>query len=109
MADFTASIQLNSNKGLGYLGKADCFRYVGNFKEAIKMYTKAIQSEQAVSNAAMLKKSIAYFESKQYDDGLKDLNKVQGIFSNLKLLEVDPSNSEAYYFKGLCKLKLNNP
>jgi Tfp pilus assembly protein PilF len=53
-----------------------------------------------VSNAAMLKKSIAYFENKQYDEGLNDLN---------KLLDIDPSNSEAYYFKGLCKLKLGNP
>jgi tetratricopeptide (TPR) repeat protein len=49
LADFNAAIQLSPQKGLGYLGKADCQRYAGNFQEAIRTYQKAITCEQAVS------------------------------------------------------------
>lgn len=62
-ADFNVAIQLSPQKGLGYLGKADCLRMLNNYKEAIRCYQKAIQCEQAVGNAAMLKKAITLYES----------------------------------------------
>ncbi|CAK58296.1 unnamed protein product (macronuclear) [Paramecium tetraurelia] len=98
--DFNMAIQLSPQKGLGYLGKADCFRMQSQYKEAIKCYQKAINCEQAVGNAALLKKAITLFESQEYDECAIDLS---------KLLETDPTNSEAYYFKGLCRLKTKNP
>ncbi|CAD8053664.1 unnamed protein product [Paramecium sonneborni] len=98
--DFNIAIQLSPQKGLGYLGKADCLRMQFQYKEAIKCYQKAINCEQAVGNAAMLKKAITLYESQQYDECSKELT---------SLLETDPTNSEAYYFKGLSKLKIKNP
>lgn len=99
MVDFQTAIQSSPLKGLGYLGKADCLRYAGNFNEAIRMYQKAIQCEVGVSQAACLKKAITLFEAKQYEESVQDFDKI--------LLE-EPSNSEAYYFKGLCRLKMRN-
>ncbi|CAK74957.1 unnamed protein product (macronuclear) [Paramecium tetraurelia] len=97
--DFNIAIQLSPQKGLGYLGKADCLRMQCQYKEAIKYYQKAINCEQAVGNAAILKKAITLYESQQYEECAKDLS---------KLLETDPTNSEAYYFKGLSRLKIKN-
>lgn len=37
-ADFNVAIQLSPQKGLGYLGKADCLRMLNNYKEAIRCY-----------------------------------------------------------------------
>ncbi|CAD8142066.1 unnamed protein product [Paramecium pentaurelia] len=98
-SDFNMAIQLSPQKGLGYLGKADCLRIQNQYKEAISYYQKAINCEQAVGNAALLKKAITLYESQQYDECAKDLS---------KLIETDPINSEAYYFKGLCRLKTKN-
>lgn len=41
-ADFNMAISLSPQKGLGYLGKADCLRSMNNYKEAIRCYQKAI-------------------------------------------------------------------
>ncbi|CAD8059821.1 unnamed protein product [Paramecium sonneborni] len=97
--DFNMAIQLSPQKGLGYLGKADCLRIQNQYKDAIQCYQKAINCEQAVGSAALLKKAITLYESQQYDECAKDIN---------KLLETDPINSEAYYFKGLSRLKIKN-
>ncbi len=90
------AISINPERGLAYLGKADCLRYMGQYGEAAKIYTKAMECENFVQSAALLKRAISYIENKDLDEAMNDLNEV---------LEQDPINSEAFYFKGLLYYK----
>lgn len=65
--DFQSAIQMCPQKGFAYLGKADCQRYEGAYREAIKTYSMAIQFDISIRNIALLKKSITLFEARDYE------------------------------------------
>lgn len=68
------------------------------YEEARSLYTKALQ-QKANNLSILLRRAICNVESKRYDVALDDIN---------KLLEEDPNNSEALYFKGLILNKQSN-
>ena len=78
------------------MGKADCLRFMGEFQKAIDLYTEAFQKEEIIAKVAVLKRAITYIEAKQYDQAQIDL---------AAILQDDPGNSEAFYFKGLLYYK----
>lgn len=45
MKDFDTSIILNNSRGFGYIGKADCLRFMNKFEEASELYTEAMGKE----------------------------------------------------------------
>ena len=69
---------------------------MGQNAKAAEIYTKAIESEEFVRGAALLKRAISNLDCKNYDKSMEDLKEV---------LETDPSNSEAYFFKGVLLIK----
>ncbi|KAL4437922.1 hypothetical protein ABPG74_001093 [Tetrahymena malaccensis] len=99
ISDFDNAIHLNSQCGLGYMGKADCLRFMGEYDKAINLYTQALEKEEIIAKVAVLKRAITYLEAKQFDQAKEDLQKI---------LNDDPQNSEAYYFKGMLHYKQKN-
>ncbi|EAS02746.2 tetratricopeptide repeat protein (macronuclear) [Tetrahymena thermophila SB210] len=97
--DFNNAISIHPEKGIAYLGKGDCLQFMNRYQEAIDIYTMALQTESYIKSKALLKRAITYIDNKQLDLSLQDLNEV---------LEIEPENSEAYYFKGLVYYKQKN-
>ncbi|KRX11228.1 hypothetical protein PPERSA_07753 [Pseudocohnilembus persalinus] len=99
VSDFEEAINLDQTKALGYIGKADCLRLLERYKDAIEFYGIAMQIDQAVRKVALLKRGITYSENNNIEESLQDFQSI---------LDDDPCNSEACYFKGLQYLKLDN-
>lgn len=49
---------------LGYMGKADCLRFMGEFEKAIHLYTQALEKEEIIAKVAVLKRAITFLEAK---------------------------------------------
>ncbi|EGR32790.1 hypothetical protein IMG5_070720, partial [Ichthyophthirius multifiliis] len=96
--DFEMAIQLKPFCGLGYIGKADCLRHLKKFNEAIEIYSFTIKLDQNICKIALQKRAVCYIEFKHFDQARNDLN---------SLLQSDPTNSEAFYFKGILLIKEN--
>ena len=62
--NFNAAIEINPSRGLGFIGKADCLRFLNEYEEAIKLYTAAMQKEEVIQKIAILKRAITYLESR---------------------------------------------
>ena len=91
LLDFDRAINLDSQKQIGLIGKGDCLRLMEKYEDAKNLYTKALQ-QRSHNLSILLRRAICNVELKRYDAALEDIN---------KLLEGDPNNSEALYFKGL--------
>lgn len=74
LSDFDIAIHLNNMCGLGYMGKGDCLRFMGEYEQAISLYTCALEKEEIVSKVAVLKRAITYIEAKAYDSAKQDLH-----------------------------------
>ena len=64
MKDFETSIVLNESRSFGYIGKADCLRFMNKFEEATELYTEAMGKEQSIAKLAILKRAITFIEAK---------------------------------------------
>ena len=56
------------------------------------MYTKAIDAEDILGATVLLKRAICYIDFQNFEYGLLDIQRV---------LDLDSSSSEAYYYKGI--------
>ena len=56
------------------------------------MYSKSIEAKDLLGITALLKRAICYIEFNNFEQGLLDLQRV---------LDLDTSSSEAYYYKGI--------
>lgn len=95
--DFSRAIAIDSQKQIGYVGKGDCLRLMGNFENAKAVYTEAINRKKN-NVSLLLRRAICTMELKKYESALEDIN---------RLLESDFENSEALYFKGLIFNKIS--
>lgn len=50
--DFNRAIAIDSQKQIGYVGKGDCLRLMGNFENARAVYTEAINKKK--NNVSLL-------------------------------------------------------
>lgn len=81
LSDFDTAIRLNSTCALGnhfnlndllifmklivgYMGKADCLRFMSEYEKAVNLYTLALEKEEIIANVAILKRAITYIEAK---------------------------------------------
>ena len=62
--DFDEAILLNNSRGYGYIGKADCLRFMDRLEEAIELYIEAMGKEPAIAKLAILKRSITFIYAK---------------------------------------------
>jgi len=108
ITDFQTVINLIPNKGLGYVGKADALRSIGDFAGALDWYSKAIKLEEKhlrkllVESAessdtkkslimSRFKRSKLLYQLNMYDQALEDLN---------ILAECDPENAHVHFYMG---------
>lgn len=90
--DFQTAVEIDSKKLSGYIGLGDCKRIEGEFLTAIQNYSVVLQQDSSVFEIIGLKRAICYIELKQYNLAENDINRI---------LEINPRNCEAIYFKGL--------
>jgi tetratricopeptide (TPR) repeat protein len=93
------AIKIDSKKLSGYIGLGDCCRIEGEFLTAIQNYSTVLKQDDSVFEIIGLKRAICYIELKQYDLAEEDINRI---------LEVNNTNCEAMYFKGLIAFYKNN-
>lgn len=91
LIDFERALNLDGQKQIGLIGKGDCLRLMEKYEEAKAFYSKALQ-QKSNTLSILLRRAICNVETKKYDTALEDIN---------NLLEGEPNNSEALYFKGL--------
>ena len=89
---------MNPLKGSGYLGLADSLIGMKDSATALSMLEQALQDQKSVP-LALLKRGKIYFEQQEFNKALKDLDKV---------LEIQPENVEALYYKAFVFLGLSN-
>lgn len=96
-SDFETAIRLNPTCGLGrrrikreavhqfnplsvgFMGKADCLRFMGEYEMAVSVYTEALakdELEEKIGKVAILKRAITYIEAKSYEKAVADLSQV---------------------------------
>ena len=63
-----------------------------NYEEARRFYSEAYTHSGVGNASVLLRRAICSMEIRQYEAALEDID---------RLLEADPENSEALYFKGL--------
>jgi len=97
IGDFDKAISLDGHKLIAYVGKGDCLRLLERYEDAKHFYTVAYNSKKS-NISLLLRRAICNMEMKRFEAALDDIN---------KLLESDPENSEAFYFKGLIFGKLS--
>jgi tetratricopeptide (TPR) repeat protein len=90
-------LKLEPANAQSLIAKADCYRSLNQHPEAIKIYTEIL--EKGWDAEVMLKRAIGHIECGTPDQALSDLN---------KLIHRNPTNSEAYLFKGLAYAKMKN-
>ena len=74
--DYSQAVILVPNSGFAHIGIGDCLILLRNTKGAIAEYTNAIESDESAKEAAMEKRAIAYYTTGEYEDALKDCDKV---------------------------------
>lgn len=90
--DFSRAIEIESSKLSGYIGLGDCYRIQSEFMTAIQNYSTVLNQDKSIFEIIGLKRAICYIELKDYDLAEKDIQKI---------LEENPNNCEAVYFRGL--------
>lgn len=99
IADFDKAITIDGHKQIAYVGKGDCLRLMEKYDEAKHFYTIAHNNKKS-NMSLLLRRAICNMELKRYEAAMDDIS---------KLLDSDPENSEAFYFKGLIFGKLRQP
>lgn len=107
--DFQTVIDLIPDKGLGYLGKGDSLKGIGNYKGALDCYNMAIRLDELGDNienvnssnittgirqtAVMprFKRARLLYQLKMFDQALEDLDVI---------LEAEPENPRANFYIG---------
>lgn len=89
--DFEQAVKLQPKKSIGFIGQAEALRYLGKEEAAIECYSQAIQCNDTMKKAAIMKRSVLFIETGKYGNALSNIN---------EMLKEDASNSEALYFKG---------
>lgn len=64
--DFNMAIELNSSKALGYIGKADCLRFMNELEESLLLYSQAIGKDDSVRKVSLLKRAITFIEVNRF-------------------------------------------
>lgn len=73
--DFNKAIAIDSQKQIGYVGKGDCLRLMGNFENAKSVYTDAINKKKN-NISLLLRRAICSMELKKYESALEDINRL---------------------------------
>lgn len=90
------AVEIQPKKAIGYIGQAECYRHMNQLKRAAECYSAAILHEDSMKRQALIKRTLLYIEMKAYDLALEDIE---------ALLEIDATDSEAYYFRGFVQTK----
>lgn len=64
--DFNMAIELNPTKSLGYIGKADCLRFMNELEEALVLYSQAISKDDSIKKVSQLKRAITLIEVNKF-------------------------------------------
>ncbi|CAI2370054.1 unnamed protein product [Moneuplotes crassus] len=106
ITDYQSVINLLPNKGLGYIGKGDALKGLGDYSAALKCYSKAIQlDEREIAKGTDINKIDAkdslingrfkrarlYYQLKMFEQAQRDLN---------ELLKTNPENAKAHFYLG---------
>jgi tetratricopeptide (TPR) repeat protein len=98
ISDFYEAHSLSPLEGAGYLGQADSFLGMNDIKNALKTLDQCLKFPSIVPQA-LLKIGKIYFETQNYEKALENLN---------KLVEIEPNNAEAHYFRAFSLLGQDN-
>jgi len=107
ISDYQSVINLLPNRGIGYIGKADALKGIGDYAAALKLYSKAIQLDQkemdkeiTVVNKEDVKDSLVngrfkrarlLYQLKMLDQASEELN---------ALVKIQPENAKAHFYLG---------
>lgn len=75
--DFIHAINIHPERGIGYLGQADCLRFTNRHEEAIDVYSRAIEAETDILTNILLKRAITYVDIGSLEKALVDLECVK--------------------------------
>lgn len=105
--DFQTVIDLMPDKGLGYLGKGDSLKGIGNYAGALDCYTMAIRLDEGdimsenidssnitssqIAVMPRFKRARLLYQLKMFDQAIEDLNLI---------IEAEPDNARAHFYKG---------
>ncbi|KRX04632.1 hypothetical protein PPERSA_04447 [Pseudocohnilembus persalinus] len=101
LSDFTEAINIQSDKALPFLHKADCYKFVVQYQKALEFYNQALKLDPNLKEQILAKKIQCNLELNNYG---------QEVLQDVKtLLEIDSQSSEACYYKGIILKKQKNP
>ena len=90
--EFEYAINVDPTKLSAYIGLGDAFRLEENFQGGVKWYSKVLDKDDSFFEIIGIKRAICLIETKNFKDANADVDKV---------LNLNPLNCEAIYFKGL--------
>ena len=96
--DFFRAISLNPSEGGAYLGLGDAYLGMNDKKNALKVYSQAIQCS-ATCFQGLIRRAKLLFEMQDYEKTLSDLELA---------LSHNNEDAEAYYYKALVLLSQDN-
>jgi len=75
--DFKRAVEIDPTRGIGYIGKGDASRMLGEYEDAVHFYTEAAAIQKPLVAVALLKRAIALAELKRYTEAASDLDTVR--------------------------------
>lgn len=93
---YTKAIELQSNFGLAYYGRATAHNQLRDYEAAIKDFTATLNYKPGYARAYN-GRGFSYLQLREYQKAVKDLNKA---------IRLKPSNATAYNYRGNAHTKL---
>ena len=91
IADYNASIKMDSINADAYFSRADSKSELGDYHGAIKDYTSSIRLKKKSLEIVFFNRSLAYYELNEFEKCIADLNSA---------ISIVPNNGYYYYIKG---------